>query len=235
MSDLLRIAIVFAIYSIVILIIAFIGKYITKNLSDYILAGRRLSGPVAALGAGASDMSSWLTMALPGLIYMYGLSNIWMPIALFIGQWSNWIFVAKRLRIYTEISNNSLTLPSYFYHRFQDHKKILRLVTGITCIIFFTCYAAAGFMSGAVVLQIIFGLEYVPALIISSTAIILYTSIGGFLAVNWIDFFQGSLMFIALLIVPVVTIDHLGGIEIATMLTKKVYPHIYKCGIMYLV
>ena len=224
MSDLLRIAIVFAIYSIVILIIAFIGKYITKNLSDYILAGRRLSGPVAALGAGASDMSSWLTMALPGLIYMYGLSNIWMPIALFIGQWSNWIFVAKRLRIYTEISNNSLTLPSYFYHRFQDHKKILRLVTGITCIIFFTCYAAAGFMSGAVVLQIIFGLEYVPALIISSTAIILYTSIGGFLAVNWIDFFQGSLMFIALLIVPIVTIDHLGGIEIATMLTKKVYP-----------
>ncbi len=224
MSDLSHIAIVFVIYAIIILTIAFIGKYITKNLSDYILAGRRLSGPITALGAGASDMSSWLTMALPGFIYVYGLSMIWMPIALIIGAWSNWIFIAKRLRIYTELTNDALTLPSYFYHRFQDHKKILRLVTSIASVIFFTCYAAAGFMSGAILLQIIFGIEYIPGLIISSTTIILYTAIGGFLALNWIDFFQGSLMFVALLIVPIVTANHLGGIEIATMITKKLYP-----------
>lgn len=224
MGDLLHIAIVFGIYATLILGIAFVGKYITKNLSDYILAGRRLNAPITALGAGASDMSSWLTMALPGFIYVYGLSMIWMPIALLVGAWSNWMFVAKRLRIYTEIANDSLTLPSYFYHRFNDNKKILRLVTSLTSVIFFTYYAAAGFKSGAILLQLIFGVEYLPALIISSAAIILYTSIGGFLALNWIDFFQGSLMFVALLIVPIVTANHLGGFEIATMITHKLYP-----------
>ena len=113
MFDLLYIAIVFSIYAIIILVIAFIGKYITKNLSDYILAGRKLSGPVAALGAGASDMSSWLTMALPGLIYVHGLNKIWMPVGLLIGAWCNWVLVAKRLRVYTDLANNALTLPDY--------------------------------------------------------------------------------------------------------------------------
>ena len=108
MSELLQIIIVFAIYITVILIIAIIGKYVTRNLSDYILAGRRLSGPIAALGAGASDMSSWLTMALPGLIYIKVLQQIWMPVGLLIGAWFNWIFVAKRLRIYTEVANDCL-------------------------------------------------------------------------------------------------------------------------------
>jgi sodium/proline symporter len=224
MGDLLYIAIVFSIYAIIILIIAFIGKYITRNLSDYILAGRKLSGPITALGAGASDMSSWLTMALPGFIYLYGLSMIWMPIALIIGAWCNWIFIAKRLRIYTEITNEALTLPSYLYHRFHDHKKFLRTVTSLASVIFFTCYAAAGFMSGAILLQIIFGLDYFSGLLIISTAIIIYTSIGGFLALNWIDFFQGTLMFVALLVVPIVTAKHLGGLEIATLVIKKHFP-----------
>lgn len=224
MGDLSYIAIVFSIYAIIILIIAFIGKYITRNLSDYILAGRKLSGPITALGAGASDMSSWLTMALPGFIYLYGLSMIWMPIALIIGAWCNWIFIAKRLRIYTEITNEALTLPSYLYHRFHDHKKFLRTVTSLASVIFFTCYAAAGFMSGAILLQIIFGLDYFNGLLIISIAIIAYTSIGGFLALNWIDFFQGTLMFVALLVVPIVTAKHLGGFEIAALVIKKNFP-----------
>lgn len=169
-------------------------------------------------------MSSWLTMALPGFIYLYGLSMIWMPIALIIGAWCNWIFVAKRLRIYTEITNEALTLPSYLYHRFHDHKKFLRTVTSLASVIFFTCYAAAGFMSGAILLQIIFGLDYFKGLLIISTAIIIYTSIGGFLALNWIDFFQGTLMFVALLVVPIVTARHLGGLEIANLVIQKHFP-----------
>ncbi len=222
MSELSQIIIVFIVYIIVILTIAIVGKYATKNLSDYILAGRRLSGPIAALGAGASDMSSWLTMALPGLIYINGLNKIWMPVGLLIGAWCNWIFISKRLRVYTEIANNSLTLPSYLHNRFQDHKRILRLVTSLASIVFFTCYAAAGFISGAVLFQMIFGLEYLPALLLSSLIIISYTTIGGFLAVNWIDFFQGSLMFVALLIVPIVTVNNLGGFGSAITIINNI-------------
>lgn len=224
MSDLLYISIVFMIYMVIILLIALIGKYITKNLSDYLLADRNLSGPVAALGAGASDMSSWLTMALPGFIYVYGLSMVWMPIALIIGAWLNWLLVSKRLRVYTEISNKSLTLPSYFYYRFEDRKEILRLVTSIASLIFFTCYAAAGLMSGAILLQLIFNFGYLIGLCISFIVIILYTAIGGFLALNWIDFFQGTLMLLALLIVPVVTANNLGGIEASKLIINKFYP-----------
>lgn len=215
MTDLSQIIIVFIIYITIVLFIALVGKYVTKNLSDYILAGRRLSGPIAALGAGASDMSSWLTMALPGLIYVHGLNKIWMPLGLLVGAWCNWMFVAKRLRIYTELANNALTLPAYLHNRFKDHTRILRLVTSIASIVFFTCYAAAGFISGAVLFQKIFGISYLSALFISSLIIISYTTIGGFLAVNWIDFFQGSLMFLALLIVPIVTVYNLGGPEVA--------------------
>ena len=160
MTELSQIILVFIIYITVVLIIAIIGKYVTKNLSDYILAGRRLSGPIAALGAGASDMSSWLTMALPGLIYTEGLNQIWMPLGLLLGAWLNWVLVAKRLRIYTELANNSLTLPAYLHNRFQDHQRLLRLVTSVASIVFFTCYAAAGFISGAVLFQMIFGLQY---------------------------------------------------------------------------
>jgi sodium/proline symporter len=224
MGDLLYIAIVFMIYMVIILLIALVGKYITKNLADYLLANRNLSGPIAALGAGASDMSSWLTMGLPGFIYINGISKIWMPIALILGAWLNWFFVAKRLRVYTEISNKSLTLPSYFHYRFEDDKKFLRIVTSVASLIFFTCYAAAGLMSGAILLEIIFNFSYLNGLLISFVVIILYTSIGGFLALNWIDFFQGTLMLLALLIVPVVTINNLGGVDALKLILNKVHP-----------
>lgn len=222
MTELSQIILVFIIYITVVLIIAIIGKYVTKNLSDYILAGRRLSGPIAALGAGASDMSSWLTMALPGLIYTEGLNQIWMPLGLLLGAWLNWVLVAKRLRIYTELANNSLTLPAYLHNRFQDHQRLLRLVTSVASIVFFTCYAAAGFISGAVLFQMIFGLQYLEALLCSASIIIIYTTIGGFLAVNWIDFFQGSLMFVALLVVPIVALNNIGGLDIATVIIKSI-------------
>lgn len=205
----------FAGYSLIILIIAYLSTKLTSNLSDYVLAGRRLSGPITALGAGASDMGSWLLMALPGAVYLTGLSVIWMPIALIVGAYCNWRFVAKRIRVYTEVADDSLTIPEFLCNRFKDKGLALRIVTSLAIIIFFTYYSAAGFASGAILIQHVFvGIDYIPALLICAAVIITYTAVGGFLAVSWVDFFQGSLMFVALLVVPVVTVINMGGIDI---------------------
>lgn len=199
-------------YTTIVILVAYLSTKLTSNLSDYVLAGRRLSGPITALGAGASDMSAWLLMALPGLVYANGLSMMWIAIALVVGAYCNWRFIAKRLRVYTEVANDSLTIPEFLRNRFKDEGNSLRIVTSLAIIIFFTFYSAAGFVSGGIVIHHIFpNIAYVPAVLISASVIITYTTIGGFLAVSWIDFFQGCLMFVALLTVPIVTALHLGG------------------------
>ena len=205
------IVVTFIVYLGIVLFIGFLASRQTHNLSDYILGGRSLSGPVAALGAGASDMSGWLLMALPGAILIHGLDQIWLPIGLSLGAYLNWLLVAKRLRVYSEVANDSLTIPAYLDNRFHDTSKILRMITAVVILIFFTSYAAAGFVSGAFLTASVFHISYGYALLISALVIISYTFVGGFLAVSWIDFFQGSLMFCALLIVPYVTIHHIEG------------------------
>lgn len=209
----LPILITFIVYGIILISIAIFAKRYTKNLSDYVLGGRSLSGPITALGAGASDMSSWLLMSLPGVVYLNGLSMIWMPVALLIGAYCNWKFIAKKLRVETEKYNNSLTLPAFLQNRFKDSGYLLKSVTSLTIITFVTFYCVAGFVSGAILIKLIFDIDYTTALLLSSSVIVIYTVIGGFLAVNWIDFFQGSLMLVSLLIVPIVSIYSLGGIE----------------------
>ena len=204
----------FCIYAVIIYIIAAIASRSTKYLSDFVLAGRRLSGPITALGAGASDMSSWLLMALPGSVVLLGLSVGWMPIALALGAYLNWVFVAKRLRIYTEVANDSLTIPAFLSNRFCTDCKTLRMVTSLAIIVFFVFYSVAGFVSGALLTQLTFGIDYIPALLISAIAIVAYTAIGGFLAVSWVDFFQGSLMFFALLIVPIFTFGQIDNLSV---------------------
>lgn len=200
-------------YGFLILNISYVSTKLTSNLSDYVLGGRRLSGPVTALGAGASDMGSWLLMALPGLVYVSGINILWMPIALLLGAYCNWRFVAKRIRIYTEVANDSLTIPEFLSNRFKDNGFLLRLVTSLAIIIFFTYYSAAGFASGAILIQHTFpSLDYVTSLLIGASVIIVYTAIGGFLAVSWVDFFQGILMLVALIVVPTVTVLNLGGL-----------------------
>lgn len=212
----LPLLVTFASYSAIILFIAYLSTKLTSNLSDYVLAGRRLSGPITALSAGASDMGSWLLMALPGAVYIAGLSMIWMPIALIIGAYCNWRFVARRIRVYTEVANDSLTIPEFLSNRFKDRGLGLRIVTSLAIIIFFTYYSAAGFASGAILIQHVFlGIDYLPALFLCAAVIITYTAIGGFLAVSWVDFFQGTLMFISLLVVPVVTIMNMGGLNLS--------------------
>lgn len=199
-------------FSIIFTLCYYANKH-NRSLSDYMLGGRGLSGPVTALGAGASDMSGWLLLALPGAFFVEGLNQIWMPIGLILGAYINWLCVAPRLRVYTEIANNSLTIPAYFDNRFRDTTKKIRCVSGIVVLIFFTFYAAAGFVSGALLFKTEFGLSYEKALLLIAIIIAVYTSVGGFLAINWIDFFQGTLMFFALLITPVYTLYHMGGLD----------------------
>jgi len=203
--------ITFAIYLIGMLLIGWMAYRMTSNLSDYVLGGRRLNPGVAALSAGASDMSGWLLLGLPGAIYAYGLNQVWIGIGLTIGAYLNWRFVAKRLRIYTEVAQDSITIPDYFENRFYDNSKLLRVLSAIVILVFFTIYTSSGLVGGAILFEKSFGLDYHVALWIGAIVIISYTFLGGFLAVSWTDFFQGILMFLAILIVPIVAIDQLGG------------------------
>lgn len=201
------------IYLIVMLLIGITAAKMTKNLNDYILGGRRLSAGVAALSAGSSDMSGWLMLGLPGAVYVSGLGSIWLPIGLAIGAYLNWQFIAKPFRVYTAMANNSITVPDFFENRFHDHSKLLRVVSAIVILIFFTFYTSASLVGGAVLLENSFNVDYKLALWIGAAVILSYTLFGGFLAASWTDFIQGILMFLALMIIPIVAIIQFGGWE----------------------
>ncbi|MGM7683487.1 sodium/proline symporter PutP [Cytobacillus sp. Hm23] len=204
--------ITFIVYLILMLVIGFISYRLTKNLSDYVLGGRNLGPGVTALSAGASDMSSWLLLGLPGSAYLSGMNALWITVGLAIGAYLNWQFVARRLRVYTEISNNSITIPDFLENRFKDRSKILRITSAVVILIFFTLYISSGMVGGAILFENSFGLSYSSALWIGALVIVSYTFLGGFLAVSWTDFVQGILMFLALVIVPIVAITEMGGI-----------------------
>lgn len=198
-------------YLTLVMVVGIVAFFATRNLSDYVLGGRRLGGAVAALSAGASDMSSWLLMGLPGVVYAAGLRQIWVAIGLTIGAYLSWRLIAKRLRIYSEVANDSVTLPAYLDNRFRDTSKSIRMVAALAILIFFTFYVAAGLCAGGVLLSRTFHLSYTEALWLGTAIIMLYTTIGGFLAVSWTDFFQGNLMLICLLVVPLYAIESVGG------------------------
>ncbi|NYT43927.1 sodium/proline symporter PutP [Alcaligenaceae bacterium] len=206
------ITIMFVIYILAMLVIGWLGYRSTANLSDYILGGRRLGSFVTALAAGASDMSGWLLMGLPGAIYLSGLSEAWIAIGLIIGAYLNWRFVAARLRVYTEKTSDALTLPDFFSNRFNDSSNLLRIVSAIVILIFFTIYAASGVVAGARLFESMFGMSYVPAMWLGAFCTMAYVFIGGFLAVSWTDTIQASLMFTALVLVPIMIVFSLGGV-----------------------
>ncbi|MDP4156653.1 MAG: sodium/proline symporter PutP, partial [Bacillota bacterium] len=164
-----------------------------------------------ALSAGAADMSGWLLMGLPGGIYVTGLADAWIAIGLTIGCYLNWLLVAPRLRTYTQVANDSITIPSYLENRFKDDTKMLRIVSGIVILVFFTFYVSSGMVSGAVFFQSSFHTSYQTGLYIVGGVCIAYTLFGGFLAVSYTDFIQGLMMVIALLLVPAIGIFHTGG------------------------
>ncbi|HJN96751.1 MAG TPA: sodium/proline symporter PutP [Gammaproteobacteria bacterium] len=182
----------------------------THDLGDYILGGRKLGSVVTALSVGASDMSGWLLLGLPGAIYLSGLSEVWIGVGLVIGAYCNWIFVAKPLRVYSQHASNSLTLPDYFENRFNDRSRVLRLLSAVVILLFFTFYTASGLVGGAILFENSFGLDYSVALLSGAFIIVSYTFIGGFLAVVWTDAIQALLMLVALLIAPLTVFTSAG-------------------------
>lgn len=178
----------------------------TKSTEDYFLGGRGLNGWVAALSAQASDMSGWLLMGLPGAIYLAGTGECWIAIGLFIGTVFNWMMISSRLRRYTIEANNSLTLPAYFENRFNDKSKILLAVSSVFIVIFFLVYTASALAAGGKLFNVVFGLDYQVALTIGAIVILVYTFLGGFMAVCVTDFIQGMLMLSGLFIVPILAL-----------------------------
>ena len=183
----------------------------TDDVSGYMLGGRQLNPAVASLSAGASDMSGWMLMGLPGAIFATGMSEAWIAIGLMIGAYFNYRLVAPRLRVYTEIADDAITIPDFFEKRFADHSRTLRVISAVVIIIFFTLYTSAGVVSGGKLFEASFGLDYRLGLFLTAGVVVAYTLFGGFLAVSLTDFVQGCIMFVALILVPVVTIMQLGG------------------------
>ncbi|MFW2147622.1 sodium/proline symporter PutP [Acinetobacter sp. TY1] len=219
--------ITFFFYIVAMVVIGLFAYRATNSFDDYILGGRRLGSFVTALSAGASDMSGWLLMGLPGAIYLSGLSEMWIAIGLIIGAWLNWLLVAGRLRVHTEVQNNALTLPDYFSNRFNDHKKVLRVVSAFVILIFFAIYCASGMVAGARLFESMFGISYESALWISAIATISYVFIGGFLAVSWTDTIQATLMIFALLLTPVVAVLSLGDMATVHAALEVARPQAY--------
>ena len=216
--------ITFAVYLLAMIGIGVVAWRRTRDFDDYILGGRSLGGYVTALSAGASDMSGWLLMGLPGALYLSGVSEAWIAIGLVLGAWANWKFVAGPLRVYTERTDNALTLPDYFTTRFAADGKLLRIVSALVVLVFFAVYCASGIVAGARLFESVFGLSYAQALWWGAAATILYTLIGGFLAVSWTDTVQATLMIFALILTPIIVILSTGGIGDSLHIIEQVDP-----------
>ena len=214
----------FAAYLLLMVGIGFWAWRSTRNFDDYILGGRSLGSYVTALSAGASDMSGWLLLGLPGALYLGGVSEGWIAVGLLLGAWANWKFVAGPLRVYTEHASNALTLPDYFTNRFADERKLLRVIAALVILVFFAVYCASGIVAGARLFESVFGLPYAQALWWGAAATILYTLVGGFLAVSWTDTVQATLMIFALVLTPVVVIAGSGGLGASLALIEQVDP-----------
>jgi len=214
-----------AIYFIVMLGIGIYSYRVTANdVSGYMLGGRNLRPSVAALSAGASDMSGWMLMGLPGALYLSGMSSAWIAIGLVIGAFVNYLIVAPRLRVYTEVAKDSVTIPDYLENRFNDKTRLLRLLSSVVIILFFTLYTSSGVVAGGKLFESAFGMSYYTGLFVTAGVVVAYTVFGGFLAVSTTDFVQGCIMFIALILVPLVAFTEVGGVDEVSSLVNGVDP-----------
>ncbi|NVN80102.1 sodium/proline symporter PutP [Vibrio sp. Scap24] len=199
----------FIAYLVMMLAIGVIAYKRTSNSTDYFLGGRSLGPWPAALSAGASDMSGWLLLGLPGYAYAAGFEAFWLAGGLLVGTWANWLISAKRLRTYS-ITTESLTLPEFLSRRFNDNSKLIQTISAFFILLFFLFYTSSGLVAGGKLFETVFGLDYTTAVIIGTVCVVSYTLFGGFLAVSWTDLVQGLLMSAALLIVPIAAMN--GGL-----------------------
>lgn len=204
------IAVVFILYVLMMIGVGVYGYTKTDGLEDYLLGGRKMGAFVSALSAGASDMSGWLLLGLPGAVFAAGLGELWIGIGLLVGSYLNWLIIAKPLRVESE-RLGAMTVSEYFEKRFPSGKIALRLVTAIIIIVFFLLYTASGLVASGKLFETVFGIDYSTSVVIGTLAIIVYVSVGGFIAVCWTDAIQGILMIGALIIVPMLAINVIGG------------------------
>lgn len=190
----------------------------TDDIDGYLLGGRKLGPAVAALSAGASDMSGWLMLGLPGAAFVSGLSAAWIAIGLFAGALLNYLIVAPRLRVHTERTGDSITIPEFLEKRFDDRSHALRVIASVVIVIFFTLYTSAGIVSGGKLFESAFGADYALGLWLTAGVVVVYTLFGGFLAVSLTDFVQGCIMFVALVMLPIAALTSLDG-DVASALS----------------
>lgn len=188
----------------------FYGK--TSNSEDYLIGGRGVGSWVTALSAQASDMSGWLLMGLPGAVYLSGFGEIWVVIGLTIGTYVNWRFIAPKLRVETE-AEGTLTLPTFLEKKLKDDSGMIRKILALGTLVFFTIYSSSGLVAAGKLFESILGIDYKIAVMIGAVTIVIYTFMGGYLASCWTDFFQGALMFGAIIIVPVAAFYRIGDLE----------------------
>jgi len=213
MSNSTVITLTFAAYILMMLVIGLAGYRRTSDLSDYLLGGRQLGRWVTALSAEASDMSGWLLLGLPGYAYLSGLEAGWIALGLLVGTYLNWKLVASRLRLYTELAGDALTLPEFFEQRFADRSRLLRVVAALLVLLFFTFYTSSGLVASGKLFEAVFGIHYQTAVLAGALVVVAYTFLGGFLAVSWTDLVQGWLMLFALVAVPVAVMETRGGLQ----------------------
>lgn len=220
-GDIVAVLIAFACYLVFMIVIGIFCMKGTNNTEDYFLGGRGLGAWVAAISAQASDMSGWLLMGLPGAVYACGTGQAWIAVGLFLGTVFNWLVISGRLRRYTIRANNSLTLPEFFENRFHDKKRILLLVSSVVIAVFFLVYTASALAAGGKLFNFVFGIDYRVALAIGVVVILVYTFMGGFLAVCVTDLIQGMLMLCGLLIVPIVAYFLVDGENILPLIEQS--------------
>ncbi len=217
MSDQIYLYLALIIYFGGLLLLGYRAFKQTEDHEDYMLGGRDLPPWVAALSAGASDMSGWLIMGLPGAIFATGLIESWIAIGLLIGSYLNWKIVAPRLRAYTEIANNSITVPSFFENRLKDTSHVLRIVSALIILVFFTIYVSSGMVAGGVFFEESFNMDYVWGMLLVVGVTLAYTLFGGFLGASFTDVAQGLMLVVALMVVPIAAVLAVGGVgETAT-------------------
>ncbi|GAA3540481.1 sodium/proline symporter PutP [Zobellella aerophila] len=197
----------FLVYLIVMMAIGYYAYKRTSDSADYFLGGRSLGPWPAAISAGASDMSGWLLLGLPGYAYAAGIESFWLAGGLLLGTWANWMFCAKRLRTYTLEVDNAITIPEYLSRRFEDNSKLLQIISALVILLFFLFYTSSGLVAGGKLFQTVFGMDYQVAVVVGTLCIVSYTLFGGFLAVSWTDLVQGLLMAAALMIVPIAAME----------------------------
>lgn len=227
----------FVVYLLVVLTVGIVfyfkGRKSDGGDKDYFLGGRNMNGWVAALSAGASDMSAWVLMGLPGSIYAYGMGQVWISVGLLIGTILAWIFVAPGLRRFSIVAGDAITIPQYLTKRFNSKSKVLQIICAVIFLVAYCVYAASSIVACGNLFNTVFGMDTKIAMIGATVIILVYTFLGGFNAVCWTDFIQGMLMLMALMTVPIVIVFLMGKADFAPMaevVTSENYYNVLSSG-----